>query len=312
MAADGELDILTVGLAIRMNSVRTLLYFVSAALVFGQTSELFEKAPPSVDEALRARVGLFYDAHISGKFRLAFKVVADDSQDEFLAASKDVYKSCEVSKINYEKDFTRAKVTTACKGELHWHGRVIPATMPLLTTWKVVDGLWYWYHTREDAVVTPFGLLQVTPDKENPNGARTLPADPMAAARMILSQVAIDKTELQLKGDVASRGEVTITNKMPGAVSISVDRLPYPGMKYSIDQTELPSGASAKVVFSYDPNDPSIQCGSCTTKAALPAIDANVRISPTAQVFPVKISFAVPAAVEKSLPKLPVPPAPKD
>src|SRR5215472_8240570 len=37
-----------------------------------------ETAPPEIDQALRARVTQFYSAHVTGKWRDAFAVVADD------------------------------------------------------------------------------------------------------------------------------------------------------------------------------------------------------------------------------------------
>ncbi len=276
------------------------------ALASGQVSDLFDKAPPQVDEALRGRVKMFYDAHVSGKFREAFKVVADDAQDEFLGASKDQYSACEISKINYAENFTKATATTACKGEYRWHGSRMPVTIPLLSTWKVVNGTWFWYHIKPTEVETPWGISRSLPENSSgPDKMPSIPSDPSAAARDILSKVAIDKNEIALKGYEASKGEVHITNNMPGGVSITVDRMPYPGLTAKIDKPDLGQGGKATIVFAYDPNDPSIVCGSCTAKAALSTITANVRVMPIAQVYPVQLTFAVPPEIEKLLPKLP-------
>ncbi len=68
---------------------------MSGFAAFGQnSSDLFDKAPPAIDEALRARVNKFYELFIAGKFKDAYSLVADDSQDKFFELSKDQYKSC--------------------------------------------------------------------------------------------------------------------------------------------------------------------------------------------------------------------------
>jgi hypothetical protein len=263
-----------------------------SGLALAQTSDLFEKAPPEVDEALRARVMIFYNAFISGKYRDAYKVVAEDAQDDYLAASKDSYSACEVSKVSYKDNFTKATVTTACKGEYRWHGNHMPVTIPALSTWKVVDGKWWWYHIHESAVQTPWGISRELP--ENMSGGSqmpAIPADPMAAARSILKGVSIDSDAVLLKSSELSKAEVHISNAMPGSITVTVDALPIKGSHVTVTPAEVPAGGKATVTFSYDPDDPSILCGSCTTKVALPTLTANVRIQPTAQVFPVKISF---------------------
>ena len=288
-----------------MKNMRLFVLLLPIALASAQVSDLFDKAPPQGDDALRARLNIFYAAHVSGKFREAFKVVADDAQDDFLAASKDQYGACAISKINYSENFTKATATTACKGEYRWHGSHMPVTIPLLSTWKVVDGQWYWYHIKATQVETPWGISRETPENSGgPAKMPSIPADPQAAARDILSKVAIDKNLVELKGYETSKGEVHITNNMPGGVSITVDRLPYPGLTAKIDKPDLGQGGKATIVFAYDPNDPSILCGSCTSKAALPTLTANVRVMPIAQVYPVTLTFAVDPEIQKLLPKL--------
>ena len=271
---------------------------------FAQNPDLFDKAPPEVDEALRSRVTAFYQAHIDGHYRDALKVVAEDAIDDFLGGSRDSYRACEVSKINYAENFTKATVTTACKGEYRWHGRNMPVTIPTLSTWKQVNGEWFWYHIKSDVTATPWGLSRSTPENSSgPPQMPSIPPDPTSAAEKILRMVSIDKTELQLKGYEASKGEVRVTNNMPGSVTVSVDKMPFAGASVKIDHPQLESKGTATITFAYDPNDPSIRCNECTLKVALPTVVANVRVAPTSQVFPVKITFAVPPEIQKMLPK---------
>src|ERR1700693_4824634 len=101
-----------------MKLLRLCPFLIASVLASGQdNSDLFEKAPPPIDEALRARITQFYHAYITGKFREAYPLVAEDSQDAFLGASKESMQSCEIIRIKYSENFTIADVVEACKGE---------------------------------------------------------------------------------------------------------------------------------------------------------------------------------------------------
>src|ERR1700693_4980386 len=114
-----------------MKRIHLLVILISCAAAYAQTSDLFDKAPPDVDEALRARITIFYTAQVTGKYHDALKVVAEESLDDFMGLSKDTYKGCEISKISYSDNFTKATAVTACKGEYRWHGNHMPVTIPL-------------------------------------------------------------------------------------------------------------------------------------------------------------------------------------
>jgi hypothetical protein len=288
-----------------MTLSRSLLLVLPAVLAYSQTSELFDKAPPELDEALRARVTVFYNAQVSGKYHEALKVVEEDMLDDYMGASKDTYKSCEISKINYSEQFTKATVVTACKGEYRWHGSHMPVTIPTISTWRIVDGQWFWYHIHETEVQTPWGISRATPENSGTEQMPSIPPDPGSLARDILSKVQIDKDKIELRGSVRSQGEIQVTNRMTGPVTITVDKLPLAGMSITIDSPQIPAGGKATVRFVYDPNDPSISCGSCMAHVQLPAMTANIRVSPTSRVLPVRITFAVESQTGKSydLPK---------
>ncbi|MGI8746205.1 MAG: hypothetical protein ACR2NN_27215 [Bryobacteraceae bacterium] len=282
-------------------SVANLL-FCALFTVYAQDTDVFTKAPPEVDEALRARITTFYQAHITGKYRDAFQVVADEAQDDFIAASKDTYKGCEITKINYSEDFTKASVVTACKGEFRWRNERVPATLPLATNWKLVNGQWYWYLIKRDKMVTPFGISSVTPD--NGDGAKNLPAipaDPAAIARDILSKVSVDKTEIQLKGYETSQDKVQITNDMPGPIRITVNSPGSTGLAIKLDKNELAAGEKAAVLFDYSVEDAKAVCHDCF-KPVKPAVSADIRIEPTGQVFHVNVTFAIPPELQKQIP----------
>src|SRR5258708_35128201 len=97
-----------------MNFARIGFLFLPLPLAFSQS--LFEKAPPAIDEALRARVRSFYQAYIEKKFRLAYEMVAEDSKETFLAGGKPNISACDITKIDYQEDFAKADVLVGCKG----------------------------------------------------------------------------------------------------------------------------------------------------------------------------------------------------
>src|SRR5271165_1340666 len=120
-----------------MMFLRLCLFLIACVLASGQdTSDLFEKAPPPIDNALRARETQFYNAYTTGKFREAYPLVAEDSQDAFLGSSKETLKSCETLRIRYSENFTKADVVEGCKGEWTYHGVKTPTSFPLTSHWK--------------------------------------------------------------------------------------------------------------------------------------------------------------------------------
>jgi hypothetical protein len=270
-----------------MKTLAGLLFLTCSALLAGQdSSDLFDKAPPPIDEALRARVQQFYQSEMEGKFREAFALVADDSQDAFFAAPKQQYKTCETIRINYSEEFTKATVIEACEMELRFQGQVFHSKVPLTTTWKVVDGKWYWYWVKPKSVPSPFSPngFSATPDAPGTNTAArpAIPADPAQAARGILAMVQVDKTAIHLLADQTSKDEVRVRNEMPGAVSLSIDPVKLPGLKITAGKTELQAKEETTVVFEYSGDE----------KQANPApVTVQLHVQPTGQVFPIQVTF---------------------
>src|SRR5690348_7261241 len=88
------------------------LSLAGVACLFAQeATDLFQKAPPAVDEALRARIKEFFQFHVDSKFRQAEALVAEDSKDFFYSANKPKYLGFEIKNIAYNDDFTKAKAT---------------------------------------------------------------------------------------------------------------------------------------------------------------------------------------------------------
>jgi hypothetical protein len=292
-----------------MKLLRLCPFLIACVLASGQdNSDLFDKAPPPIDEALRARVTQFYHAYTTGKFREAYPLVAEDSQDAFLGASKDVMKSCEILRIKYSENFTIADVVEGCKGEWVYHGVKTPTSFPLTSHWKIMDGQWFWYYIKPTMMPSPFsptGFIAVPPDPPADTAKKTLPAmpaNPVEAARGILSKVRVDKTAIKLRGYETSKDELRVINEMPGQVSLSIDPIAFPGLKITPGKTELQANEQTTIVFEYRLDDATIECGECA-KRVKSTLTAQLHIQPTGQLFPITVTFGIPPELEKQIPK---------
>ena len=282
-----------------MNKLRLCLFLAACFLAFGQeNSDLFEKAPPPIDEALRARVNQFYSAYVAGKYRDAYNLVAEDAQDAFMASPKQQYHGCEILKIVYSENFTKASVVESCKGEWRFHGQVTPITMPLTSNWKIVNDQWYWYLVKPTIMATPFsptGYVRVPADEpDSANAAKpAIPTDMAAAARNILAKVSVDRTDLKLHSYETSKDELHVRNEMQGTISFYFDDLKMPGFKITPAKTTLNANEETAVVFEYRLDDAMIACGECAKKPKEPAI-VDLHIHPTGQRIPITVVFAGP------------------
>jgi len=281
------------------------LLLVAGSLVFGQDpSETFDKAPGPIDEALRARVEKFYASFMAGKFKDAYLLVADDSEDAFIESDKNTYKDCETIKIAYSENFTTAKVIESCLGEMRFHGSVIETRVPLQTNWKVVDGKWFWTYVKPTRAETPFsptGWVNLPKEDGKPAGKPAIPQDPMAAARNILGLVKADKSEIHLLGYETSKDELHVRNDMEGGVMVTLDKITQPGVKATIAKPNLGPHEETSILFEYIVDDAAITCGECA-KRLKGSLTAQIRIVPSGQVFPIRVSFGIPPEVQKQFP----------
>jgi hypothetical protein len=284
-----------------MYRILTIIFFLSPFAAFAQASSTVdpkitsEQAPPQTDAALRDRIKQFYQAHVDGKFRLANKVVAEDSQDFFFAIQKPRYLSFEIIRINYSPDFTHADAVVACRSEFVVEGHKFDSKIPVTSHWKLIDGEWFWYMEPTTEIKTPFGVMRAGPNKDGSEPPTVIP-DARAAAQAILSAVQADTTDVRLSGYESSSAEVHIKNGMLGPVQLSVDiDGGFPGLSATLDKTQVKAGDTATLKFVCEPKD----------RSAKPTLTARVTVQPTNQVLAIKLTFAVPPEVEKLIPKSP-------
>jgi len=269
------------------------LLLLSAVTVFGQSSsEPARPAPPAIDEALRGRIDKFYGAFIAGKFKDAYLMVADDSQDKFFELAKEQYKGCDIIKINYSENFTKAAAVVSCKADWKFHASTAVTTFPLTSHWVVVDGQWLWHYERPTMVPSPFsptGFVPV-PAESNPNLAGLVPKNIVGTAQGILSKVSLDKSTVRLRSYEASQDVVHVHNDMPGQISLKLDKLDVQGLKITVGKADLKAHEETTLLFEWNLDDPSIQCLECA-KTMNGRRVAQLRIVPTGQVFPIVITF---------------------
>jgi hypothetical protein len=212
-------------------------------------ADLFYKAPPAVDQALRERINQFYQLHVDGKFRQAEALVAEESKDFFYSSNKPKYLKFEIRKIEYSENFTNAKATMVCDMFVMMPGfQNKPVAVPHPSYWKLVDGQWYWYVDPDSLNRTPFGVMKGgDASQAAPAAAPSLGSGP--SVDNLMSQVAADKQSVILKREKGAAEEVRIVNKMPGSVRLGIAGHLPPGIEAAIDPSDLKAGETAVVTI---------------------------------------------------------------
>lgn len=257
------------------------------------------KAPPRVDKALRSRVQFFFQAHVDGKLRLADQVVAPDSKEIFFAIQKSRYYSCEIAKIDYSDNFKRAKATVMCEEDIMMFGAGrVRLKIPRLSDWKIVRGKWYWYVDPNKPRPTPFGPATPVARTVTKTEAGNTPPTPFALPKgptqaEVRRLVTADKMEVRLSGSEPSSAVVTITNGMPGWVTLSLTQPPLPGCEAKLDQKELKTGQQAHVTIRYTPQG--------TTPP--PPTGLSVMVEPIGKRFLIGVRFETPAPAKDKQPQ---------
>jgi hypothetical protein len=257
---------------------RFILLAVFATGSFAQNAgDLFNKPPADVDQALRARISEFYDLHVKGEFRKAEALVAEDTKDLYYNSRKTKYLSFEIARIDYSDNFTRAKATVLCEQPIMLPGFMgKPMKVPTPSTWKLVDGTWYWYVDPESLRMTPFGKMTPGPPRESGPvpASKSIPDIPTSVPDYIYKLVKADKASVTLKAGESE--QVTITNGAPGAMNISLTGS-VPGVEVKLDRTVLNAGEKAVL---------TVQAGYDAKSGVL-----SIQVEQTNQVIPIQVAI---------------------
>ncbi|MGA2600263.1 MAG: hypothetical protein ABSH09_25125 [Bryobacteraceae bacterium] len=275
------------------------LLFASGIVIAQDAANLFEKAPPDVDQALRARVTKFYQAFVDGKFRLADALVAEDAKDVFFAAEKKRYKACAIGNIAYSDNFTKAKAVVSCDTDYFMMGRQLAIKLPISSQWKLVDGEWFWYVTppsEQQTYDTPFGPMKRPPEQGSGDpAAASLPVrDPAAVIAQVTNGIRVDHTSLDFNSSKSSRQEVVVKNGLPGDITL-IASTGIAGLSVQPGKSMIHARGDLKLVIAFKADDPSITCPECLTHPQdRLAGDVTLRVEPTGQEIPIHIKFVVP------------------
>lgn len=238
------------------------------------TAELFNRAPKSIDDALRARINEFYELHVKADFRRAEALVAEDTKDYFYNHDKPQYLGFEINRIEYSDGYTKAKATVSVEQRVlfpGFNGRVMKIPTP--SYWKIEDGKWYWYIDQAKLNETPFGVMKAgppAPDDASPTAVMaTLPGTP----EELMSMVRVDKSALTLSPGESA--QVVVENALTGPVSLSIEGK-LEGIEARFDSPTAPAkGKATLTVRAVDGAKP----GTLTVMA-----------SPLGKAMPIKIS----------------------
>jgi hypothetical protein len=250
---------------------------------FGQdAAALFEKAPPDVEEALRARVQKFYGLYMEGKFRAADALVAEDSKDAFYVAGKRKCRSIEIDTLKFSENFSKADVMVTCDTDVMIElVGLVPAKVPMRTRWKTLGGDWFWYvePASEQGMPTPFGFFK----PGSPNGPPAAMGVPPTGVSVeaLTKLVKVDLQQVSFDVNTRRVGRVVVTNTMPGAVSLVLEPKEIPGFELALDKTDIAQGQAAVLSISYVPSK---------DRKASPAL-VKIVVSPTEQEIPIQIVF---------------------
>ena len=257
-----------------MRRLTAILLF--AGVVFAQGNDPFKPKPPAeVDQALRARIQEFFDLHIKGQYRKAEELVAEDTKDYFYTRDKPKYLSCEISKIDYQENFTKAVAVVTCERYIMMPGfSDRPMKVPGTNTFKLENGKWVWYVDQDALLNTPFGRMK---PGAFPNSGGTPPPSLKnipTSGDFLMRQVKMEPQSVQLK--VGATAEVAITNGAPGQIDLVVNGA-LPGIEAKFDQSNVKSGGKATLTLR-------------AVKGAKSG-DLTVAVEPTTQVLTVQVKI---------------------
>lgn len=238
----------------------TLVLSLTSAL-FGQTAvEVFRKAPPATDAALRERVSKFYQSYVDKKWRLSDALVAEDSKDRYYAAPKPPYYSYLISEIKYQENFTKAIVLALAEQDrMIAMGGVIRMKVPMQSYWKVVDGQWMWYLPERNCVATPMGCgalpqsdqqTEVT-EKQRKEIEDRIKNPPMAEVMSSFGFVEVPGRPTLTPA--SPRMERVFENKLNGYLVPKVRSVRDPDVEASFEPEKLAPMSSGKLIIKMKP-----------------------------------------------------------
>jgi len=238
-----------------------LMWAAAGTLAAQPGAGVFAQAPPAVDQALRARLKQFYDAHVEGKTMKVFDLVDADAKELFFNAQKPKLSSFEVQGIKYGKDYKDAVVQTLIEREVLMpmaqgsaRGGAQLMKMPLESYWKEVNGQWFWYVPKRDCAPTPFGC--------SPTDAKPAAGGDAEAIRKRIENITKSgqmEMTFGFKGSAATLGEareaaLVFENGMDGWVILKTyQKFDDPEIELAADEVQVKPLGETKFIVRLKP-----------------------------------------------------------
>jgi hypothetical protein len=254
---------------------RNLVFLLLAAAAgFAQNgANPFDRPPADVDKALRARISEFFQCHITGEYRKAEALVAEDTKDLYYNGNKPKYFSFEILRIDYSENYTRAKATVLAELVINSPGFGGPQKFPVPSYWKLESGEWRWYVDQSMLLATPFG----TRDPADLKGARgpfpsamNIPTTPDFA----MNKIKADKTSIALKPGESA--DVSFSNSATGFMTISV-YVRTPGIEVKPERADVKPGGKATFTLK-------------AVEGAAASV-VNLKVDQTGELLPIQIKI---------------------
>ncbi len=237
---------------------KVAVLFAVGLLLPAQT--IFRKAPPDVEEALRARVGGFYKVFVDGKFRQAEAFVAEEHRDEFYNIPKVRIYRFEIDHIDFADDFQSAKVQVSCEMTMAMLGGSM--SVPLWGKWKLIGGQWQMILEKRPNLFGPSSPAAVGPQAPRPSGGpppnlgqNPLLANPQGALDALQSALRVEPQMLAFPsaGAAPASQSAVIRSGIPGYLELEVQDPKLPGLTLSLSAKQLPPSGQVTLDIQYNP-----------------------------------------------------------
>ena len=278
--------------------MRTLIYLLLLAqvMILGATPqtavEVFRKAPPAIDAALRERVSKFYQSYVDKKWRLSDEYVAEDTKDRYYAAPKPQYFSYQINEIKFEENFTKAIVLSLAEQDrMMAMGGVLRMKVPMQSYWKLIEGKWMWYLPDRNCVSTPMGCgaaakaeAEVS-EKQKKEIEDRISNPPVG---QIMSSFGFVETAGRPVLTAASpRVEREFQSKLDGYLVPKIRSINDPDVEANFEPAQMPPMSSGKLIIKMKPG------AKFTPRLVLVEVEVFTRI------FPIRVAIEGPPAAKK-------------
>lgn len=240
-------------------------------------ADVFNQAPPGVEEALRARLKTFYDCYLTGKFRIAYELVAEENKDDYFNRSKSTFHSYKIGSIEFSDNYSKAKVMLIINRDLVFEGHTFAVDVPTTAYWKIESGQWVWYllYRSLRGQHTPFGLVPLEPPPaDRPSGGvgsttdsspatshdasggdkslPKIPNDPRSMTAAFNRLAWPDKPVLSLGPGDQFQDHTVLSNRSNSPLVFHLEFKPLAGLKVEPLKGEIGPGRSVTIQAKYD------------------------------------------------------------